>query len=208
MQNPGASASKDATPDLTPSVSQPSCSYTIPQPRKTLRSKTANSGLLATSKTKEKLLANPLYLTKVSTRQLVQKCLAENSLLPPNQDPSLPDLVMVVLNLAYTIPNLGAKALCIVVILINTHPEPNHPSATTTRPMHSPASTQTNTPMATNADIVLLKSHMHLTQYVDQVCIICGSVKVTLCPLTSSVDGVCTCTTPSTHISVDLVIIL
>ena len=54
----------------------------------------------------------------------------------------------------------------------------------------------------------LLKSHMHLTQYVDQVCIICGSVKVTLCPLTSSVDGVCTCTTPSTHISVDLVIVL
>ena len=54
----------------------------------------------------------------------------------------------------------------------------------------------------------LLKSHMHLTQYVDQVCMICGSVKVTLCPLTSSVDGVCTCTTPSTHISVDLVIVL
>ena len=49
---------------------------------------------------------------------------------------------------------------------------------------------------------------MHLTQYVDQVCIICGSVKVTLCPLTSSVDGVRTCTTPSTHISVDLVIVL
>ena len=54
----------------------------------------------------------------------------------------------------------------------------------------------------------LLKSHMHLTQYVDQVCIICGSVKVTLCPLTSSADGVRTCTTPSTHISVDLVIVL
>ena len=54
----------------------------------------------------------------------------------------------------------------------------------------------------------LLKSHMHLTQYVDQVCIRCSSVKVTLCPLTSSVDGVRTCTTPSTHISVDLVIIL
>ena len=54
----------------------------------------------------------------------------------------------------------------------------------------------------------LLKSHMHLTQYIDQVCIICGSVKVTLCPLTSSVDGVRTCTTPSTHISVDLVIVL
>ena len=55
----------------------------------------------------------------------------------------------------------------------------------------------------------LLKSHMHLTQYVDQVCIIlCSSVKVTLCPLTSSVDGVRTCTTPSTHISVDLVIVL
>ena len=54
----------------------------------------------------------------------------------------------------------------------------------------------------------VLKSHMHLTQYVDQVCIICGSVKVTLCPPTSSVDGVCTCTTPSTHISVDLVIVL
>ena len=54
----------------------------------------------------------------------------------------------------------------------------------------------------------LLKSHMHLTQYVDQVCIRCGSVKVTLCPLTSSVDGVRTCTTPSTHISVDLVIVL
>ena len=56
--------------------------------------------------------------------------------------------------------------------------------------------------------IKLLKSHMHLTQYVDQVCIICSSVKVTLCPLTSSVAGVCTCTTPSTHISVDLVIVL
>ena len=54
----------------------------------------------------------------------------------------------------------------------------------------------------------VLKSHMHLTQYVDQVCIICGSVKVTLCPPMSSVDGVCTCTTPSTHISVDLVIVL
>ena len=56
--------------------------------------------------------------------------------------------------------------------------------------------------------VEVLKSHMHLTQYVDQVCIICSSVKVTLCPLTSSIDGVCTCTTPSTHISVDLVIIL
>ena len=55
---------------------------------------------------------------------------------------------------------------------------------------------------------LLLKSHMHLTQYVDQVCIICGSVKVILCPLTSSVDRVHTCTTPSTHISVDLVIVL
>ena len=55
---------------------------------------------------------------------------------------------------------------------------------------------------------VVLKSHMHLTQYIDQVCIICSSVKVTLCPLASSVDGVCTCTTPSTHISVDLVIVL
>ena len=54
----------------------------------------------------------------------------------------------------------------------------------------------------------LLKSHMHLMQYVDQVCIICGSVKVTLCPLMSSIDGVCTCTIPSTHISVDLVIVL
>ena len=54
----------------------------------------------------------------------------------------------------------------------------------------------------------MLKLHMHLTQYIDQVCIICGSVKVTLCPLTSSVDRVCTCTTPSTHISVDLVIVL
>ena len=64
---------------------------------------------------------------------------------------------------------------------------------------------------STNSNIKatnLLKSHMHLTQYVDQVCIICGSVKVTLCPLTSSVDGVCTCTTPSTHISVNLVIVL
>ena len=56
--------------------------------------------------------------------------------------------------------------------------------------------------------VTLLKSHMHLTQYVDQVCMICGSVKVTLCPLTSSVNGVHTCTTPSTHISVDLVIVL
>ena len=157
MQDPGASASKDATPDPTPSVSQPSSSYAIPQPRKTLRSKTANYGSLATSKTKEELLANPLYLTKVSTRQLAQKCLAENSLLPPNQDPSLPDLVMVVLNLAYTIPNLGAigaEALRAVAILIDTHPGPNHPSATTTRPTHSPASTQTDTPTATNADIV------------------------------------------------------
>ena len=54
----------------------------------------------------------------------------------------------------------------------------------------------------------LLKSHMHLTQYVDQVCIICSSVKVTLCPPMSSIDGVCTCTTPLTHISVDLVIVL
>ena len=54
----------------------------------------------------------------------------------------------------------------------------------------------------------MLKSHMHLAQYSDQVCIRCGSVKVTLCPLTSSVDRVCTCTTPSTHISVDLVIVL
>ena len=54
----------------------------------------------------------------------------------------------------------------------------------------------------------MLKSHMHLMQYVDQVCIRCGSVKVTLCPLTSSVDGVCTCTTPSTHISVDSVMVL
>ena len=54
----------------------------------------------------------------------------------------------------------------------------------------------------------LLKSHMHLMQYVDQVCIICSSVKVTLCPPMSSVDGVHTCTTPSTHISVDLVIVL
>ena len=44
-------------------------------------------------------------------------------------------------------------------------------------------------------DGVMLKSHMHLMQYVDQVCIRCGSVKVTLCPLMSSVDGVCTCTT-------------
>ena len=57
-------------------------------------------------------------------------------------------------------------------------------------------------------NVLVLKSHMHLMQYVDQVCIICSSVKVTLCPLTSSVDGVCTCTTPSTHISVDLVIVL
>ena len=57
--------------------------------------------------------------------------------------------------------------------------------------------------------IVLLKSHMHLVQYGNfQVCIRCSSVKVTLCPLTSSVDGVRTCTTPSTHISVDLVIVL
>ena len=56
--------------------------------------------------------------------------------------------------------------------------------------------------------IFMLKSHMHLTQYVNQVCIICGSVKVTLCPLMRSVDGVRTCTTPSTHISVDLVIVL
>ena len=54
----------------------------------------------------------------------------------------------------------------------------------------------------------MLKSHMHLMQYIDQVCIICGSVKVTLCLLMSSVAGVCTCTTPSTHISVDLVIVL
>ena len=54
----------------------------------------------------------------------------------------------------------------------------------------------------------LLKSHMHLTQYINQVCIICGSVKVTLCPLMSSIDGVRTCTTPSTHLSVDLVIVL
>ena len=58
------------------------------------------------------------------------------------------------------------------------------------------------------SDSAVLKLHMHLTQYVDQVCIICGSVKVTLCPPTSSIDGVCTCTTPSTHISVDLVIVL
>ena len=62
--------------------------------------------------------------------------------------------------------------------------------------------------MYVNGRAGLLKSHMHLTQYVDQVCIICSSVKVTLCPPTSSVDGVCTCTTPSTHISVDLVIVL
>ena len=58
------------------------------------------------------------------------------------------------------------------------------------------------------AVFVVLKLHMHLTQYINQVCIICSSVKVTLCPPTSSVDGVCTCTTPSTHISVDLVIVL
>ena len=54
----------------------------------------------------------------------------------------------------------------------------------------------------------VLKLHMHLMQYIDQVCIICGSVKVTLCHLTNPIDRVHTCTTPSTHISVDLVIIL
>ena len=123
MQDPGASASKDATPDPSPPVSQPSSSYTIPQPRKTLRSKMSNYSSLATAKTKEELLANPLYLTKISTIHLAQKHLAENSLLLPNQDPSLPDLVMVVLNLAYTIPNLGAigaEALHAVAILIDT----------------------------------------------------------------------------------------
>ena len=77
-------------------------------------------------------------------------------------------------------------------------------------PQNSPPESGNASGRAVNPSGVsmLLKSHMHLTQYVDQVCIICGSVKVTLCPLMRSIDGVRTCTTPSTHISVDLVIVL
>ena len=148
MQESGTSVSDSAAPDPFPPLSQPSSTYSVPQPRKTTRSKTANYGSLATLKTKEDLLANPLYLTKVTTRKLAQTCLAENSLLPPNWDPSLPDLVMVVLNLAYTIPNLGAigaEALRAVAILLDTHPERTHLSATTAPPTYSPASTQTDT---------------------------------------------------------------
>ena len=153
MQEPETSVSESTTPDPTPPLSQPLSSYSLPQPRKTTRSKTANYSSLATLKTKEDLLANPRFLTKISTRKLAQKYLAENSLLPPSQDPSLSDLVMVMLNLAYTIPNIGAigsEALRAVAILIDTHPEPSHSSAITPTPTYALASTQTDIPAQTS----------------------------------------------------------
>ena len=94
MQESGTSVTNPVTADLNPLLSQHSSSYATLQPRKTTRSKTANYSSLATHRTKGDLLDHPLYQSRISTRKLAQKHLAENSLLLPNQDPSLPDLVM------------------------------------------------------------------------------------------------------------------
>ena len=110
--------------DPPPTVNHPQ--IVIP-PRTTVatRKQTSSYGKLMSGKTKEELINHPSIYSSIKMVDQARKHLSERLLIQMNQDPDHSALCLVLLNIAYSAPNItavAANAIRSVAILINTLP--------------------------------------------------------------------------------------